>query len=303
MTDANGFYSFVLRPTLVGLEEIRIEIDSVRYRTDETGVVKDSVLYHFNARSDYSGAAINSGGWGVSITNLNQLPQKFTLDFDNELTYQIEFFVTSVCGTPASSNGAFQIEVSTIDGCFQARTVTNASNGRALIQLPPIDDLMISVNGAAPNSVENLLIVDYLRYRPDELDLLTVHSNNFSGQYTAAQLDSISSKRILYHKPSTISIASEFGDWAQCPGNTLPRLVQQGRFYTIRFDTRELHQGQSCVVNEGYMIVNNAAAQQNARDTLYFNEALNQFEPYSFKAGSPNLVAPFSKSINIKSRG
>jgi hypothetical protein len=300
MTDANGFYSFVLRPTLVGLEEIRIEIDSVRYRTDETGVVKDSVLYHFNARSDYSGAAINSGGWGVSITNLNQLPQKFTLDFDNELTYQIEFFVTSVCGTPASSNGAFQIEVSTIDGCFQARTVTNASNGRALIQLPPIDDLMISVNGAAPNSVENLLIVDYLRYRPDELDLLTVHSNNFSGQYTAAQLDSISSKRILYHKPSTISIASEFGDWAQCPGNTLPRLVQQGRFYTIRFDTRELHQGQSCVVNEGYMIVNNAAAQQNARDTLYFNEALNQFEPYSFKAGSPNLVAPFSKSINIK---
>ena len=300
MTDTDGMYSFVLRPTLEGLEEIRIEIDSVRYRTDETGVVKDSLLYHFRARSDYSGAAVNTGGWGISVTNFNTLPQKFTLDFDDTLTYEIAFFVTSVCGTPASSNAAFQIEVSTLDGCFQARTVTNASNGRALIQLPPIDDLMISVNGAAPNSVENLLIVDYLRYRPDELDLLTIHSDNYGGQYTAAQLDSVSARRIIYHKPATISIASEFGDWAQCPGNTLPRLVQQGRFYTIRFDTRELHQGQSCVVNEGYMIVNNAAAQQNARDTLYFNEALNQFEPYSFKAGAPNLVEPFSKSINVK---
>lgn len=299
-TDDNGFYSFVLRPSQVRLEEIRVVIDSVNYILDELGNIKDSVNYRFVAQHTLNGASTLSGNAGISITSLATLPREFTLNFTNVLSYPVEFYVTTVCGSPASNNGAFTIEVSTLDGCYQRRATTGAFNGRVTINLPPINDLLISVVEAAPTTVQNLLVVDYLRYRPSTLHLWDIHKNNFSGLYTAAELDSLTFSAIVYHRPPAITVANDFGSWAQCANSNLPRLLTQNRYYSIRLDVRETHLGNSCIVNDGYLVVNNAAAQDNIRDTLYFLPAINQFEIHNFKAGQPNLVSPYAKSISVK---
>ena len=300
LTDAEGRYSFVLRPSQARLEEIRIEIDSVRYFSDDTGSINDSTGYRFTAINSLSGASSLSGRTGISITSFSTLPQAFTLDFVNILKYDIDFYVTTVCGAPASGNGAFTLEVSTLDGCFQQRAVTDAVNGIVTMSLPPINELIINVVDASPSTVQNLLIVDYLRYRPTKLDLGDIHDNNFSRLYTSQQLDSLTFRPIVYHKPPSISVANDFGGWAQCAEVNLPRLLTQNKYYSIRLDVREIHQGVSCVVNDGYLIVSNAAALDNIRDTLQFLPSINQFEPHNFRAGQPNLISPYAKSISIK---
>jgi hypothetical protein len=298
MTNADGEYSLVLRPGLAGLTEIRIEIDSIRVRTNEMGMAQDTIRYQFVASSGFAGATLSSSGRGIAINNFNTFPREIIVDFENELKYEVEFFVTTVCGLPASSNGTFQIEISTRDGCFQTFATTGV-NGRVAVNLPTLDDLILTVKGANPLTVENLLIVDYLRYRPDMIDLLALHIDNFKNNYSPAILDSLTFKKLVYHKPASIEIANEFGE-AFCNDASQPRLIRQNSNYSIRFDVKEFHQGEFCSADEGYIIINNAAAQQNSRDTLQYIAALNQFEPHSFRGGEPNLVAPFRKGINAK---
>lgn len=286
MTNADGEFSFVLRPDQAGLMEIRIEIDSISYSVDVMGTPRDTVLHHF-ATSDQ-----------VSFTNFINFPREVIIDFEDTLTYDVEFFVTTVCGGPASGNGSFDIEVSTRDGCFQT-FVTTDNTGRVTAPLPPLDDLIITVKEGIPTTVENLLIVDYLRYRPDRIGLKTLHIDNFREQYSQVVLDSLTYKPLVYHKPAEIAIANEFGE-SFCNDASQPRLLRQGQSYGISFSVEEFHQGDNCAVNEGYLVVNNAAAGDNTRDTLFFVPERGRFESHLFEGGSPNLVFPFRKGINVK---
>lgn len=285
-TVENGAYSFVLRPDELGLQEIEIMIDSIQTRSINNGMETDTILHDFAADTS------------TIITDFNNLPRVYDINWADSLTYDVELFVTTVCGGPASSNGEFDIEISLRDGCFQ-KLIRTSNTGRVTTPLPPVEDLIITVKSAIPTTVENVLIVDYLRYRPAELDLETLHIANFKENYSAAVLDSLTQKNLVYHKPASITIASEFGE-LQCGDASEPRLITQDDDYTIRFAVEELIQGQFCTVNEGYIVVNNAAAQTNTIDTLFYRADRNEFDPHPFVGGSPNLVIPYRKGIDVK---
>jgi hypothetical protein len=285
-TDEDGMYSFVLRPDELGLQEIEILIDSIQTRSVNNGMEIDSILHYFGADAT------------TLITDFNNLPRITEINWKDSLTYDVEFFITTVCGGPASSNGAFEIEVSLRDGCFQ-QLIETANTGRVTAQLPPVDDLIITVKDAFPTTVENVLIVDYLRYRPDEIDLRALHIENFTENYSDEVLDSLTQKNLVYHKPASISVANEFGELI-CGDASEPRLITQDDDYSIRFAVEELIQGQFCAVNEGYIVVNNAAAQTNTIDTLFYRADRNEFDPHPFVGGSPNLVFPYRKGIDVK---
>ncbi|WP_282777478.1 PKD domain-containing protein [Phaeodactylibacter xiamenensis] len=287
MTDEEGKYSLVLQPGQAGLEEIRIEIDSFQIRSDVMGNNADTILHLFKTDS------------ATVFTDFSNFRQNYQIDFVDTLTYEAEFFVTTVCGLPASSNGSFNIEISRRDGCYQQIVATNNISGKVTANLPPLDDLVVTVRSGVPATVENLLITDYLRYRPTEIDLERTHIDNFKNDYSQEVLDSLLFTKLVYHKPATIDVSNEIGELF-CGDASEPRILRQNSNYNLTFSVEETINGLTCSVDEGFLVVTNAAAKSNTRDTLNYLPELNGFEKHLFTAGAPNLVAPFRKGVNIK---
>ncbi|MEQ8704663.1 MAG: PKD domain-containing protein [Phaeodactylibacter sp.] len=284
-TGADGTYGLVLNPYLNGLVRIEITIDSVYTRN--LGMPGEERILHRFANPVRQ----------VSTP----VPQFTEFNFQDVLTYDVAVSVRNVCGFAASSNARFDIEVSTRDGCFK-RIEQTALNGKVTLQLPPLDGIVARVVGAAPLSLENNLIVNYLEYRPTELELGTFHIANTeleAGGLVQIQTDTTLERTLVYHKPASITLASEFGMRPACNPNQ-PRILQQNSRYTTRFNVTELHQGVVCDVKEGYIIINNSAAKENSRDTLFYQPETDDFEQHSFRGGAPNLVAPYRKGINIQ---
>ncbi|MBK8706468.1 MAG: hypothetical protein IPN33_24815 [Saprospiraceae bacterium] len=204
-------------------------------------------------------------------------------------------FVTTVCGGPAASAN-FKIEASTRDGCYQ-KIFTTDITAKVKAKLPPLDDIIITMKDVTPAIVQNILIVDYLRYRPNTLDLKTIHADNYRMNFTEEELDSATLQRMVYHKPPAISLQGGSAYLCDDPAN--PAIIQQGQAYSLQFAVEELHGIDICSVDEGYLIINNSAAINN-RDTLYYDPDRGAFQPHTFVAGSPNLVFPFRKGVDIK---
>jgi len=200
---------------------------------------------------------------------------------------------------PASSNGSVNIEISRRDCCYQQIVATNNISGKVTANLPPLDDLVVTVRSGVPATVENLLITDYLRYRPTEIDLERTHIDNFKNDYSQEVLDSLLFTKLVYHKPATIDVSNEIGELF-CGDASEPRILRQNSNYNLTFSVEETINGLTCSVDEGFLVVTNAAAKSNTRDTLNYLPELNGFEKHLFTAGAPNLVAPFRKGVNIK---
>ncbi|MCR9099464.1 MAG: PKD domain-containing protein [bacterium] len=284
-TDMDGNYGLILNPYLDGLERVQIAVDTVFIR-NEGMPDQVEILHRFANR-------------------VQELPlplaQTTEINFEDILTYEVDIAVRNVCGFAASSNGRFDIEVSTRDGCFK-RVEQTELNGRVTLQLPPLDGLVARVVDAAPLSLENNLVVNYLEYRPAGLDLESFHIENTSsdgGGLSQIVTDTVLERTLVYHKPANISVANEFGMRPSCDPDQ-PRILTQNQQYGIRFDVTEVHQGVQCDVTEGYIIVNNAAAKQNSRDTLFYRPETLDFEEHAFLGGAPNLVFPYRKGINIQ---
>lgn len=284
-TDMDGNYGIVLNPYLDGLERIQIAVDSVFIR-NEGMPSQVEILHRFANR--------------VQELSL-PVAQTTEINFEDILTYEVDIAVRNVCGFAASSNGRFDIEISTRDGCYKKVEQTEL-NGKVTLQLPPLNGLVARVVNAAPLSLENNLIVNYLEYRPTGLDLESFHIENTSsegGGLSQVVTDTVLERTLVYHKPANISIANEFGMRPSCDPDQ-PRILTQNQQYGIRFDVTEVHQGTQCDVTEGYIIVNNAAARENSRDTLFYQPATLDFEEHTFLGGAPNLVSPYRKGINIQ---
>jgi hypothetical protein len=284
-TDLDGSYGIVLNPYLDGLDRIQITIDSIFIRNE--GMQDQVEILHRFANP---------------VRELSfPLPQFQTIDFRDILTYEVDIAVRNVCGFAASSNGRFDVEVSTRDGCFK-RIQRTELNGKVTLQLPPLDGLVARVVGAAPLSLENNLIVNYLEYRPTGLDIESFHIENTEFENTSLiQLaaDTVLERTLVFHKPATITVGNEFGMRPACDPDQ-PRILRQNQQYGIRFNVTELHQGVQCDVTEGYIIVNNSAAKGNSRDTLFYQPETGDFEEHSFTGGTPNLVFPYRKGINLQ---
>lgn len=286
ITDSDGNYSLVLNPFLEGLVRIQITADSV-YVRNEGLPEQTEILHRFSDP--------------VQQISVPAVPQFSEINFQDILTYDVDIAIRNVCGFAASSNGRFEVEVSTRDGCFK-RIGQTGLNGLVSLELPPLDGLVARVVDAAPLSLENNLIVNYLEYRPTELQLEAFHIANTVLEAEGLKqivTDTVISRKLVYHKPATITVASEFGMRPTCDPDQ-PRILMQNESYGIRFNVTELHQGVVCDVTEGFIIVNNAAAKENSRDTLFYQPETGDFEEHSFDGGSPNLVAPYRKGINIQ---
>ncbi len=287
MTDADGRYSLVVNPSLANLAEVEIAIAEFSSSIDNMGAETNVIRHAFRADAP------------TTITDFDNLPRITTVNFEDTLTYDVELFLTTVCGGPASSNGQFTIEISTPDGCFQTTAITGA-NGRVTQALPPLEELVFTVTEAAPLTAENALILNYLRYRPSALALKEIHVQNTEEALGAIVLDSLTFQRLVYHRPATITTRNQIGS-AFCGDESEPRVIDQDSPYRLYFDVTEFIQGQVCEVEEGVLVVNNAAASANgSRDSLFYQPERGAFEPHDFIAGEPNLVAPFRKGINIK---
>lgn len=286
-TNEEGFYSLVLKPSEPGLVEIRIEIDSLHIESSTAGmmgVTSDTIRHKFSP----SGQTV--------FTSFGNFPRNIALDFTDTLTYPVKLFVTTVCGGPAAAAN-FEIEVSTRDGCYQ-KNFTTGTNAAVTAKLPPLDDLIITVKDVAPALVANILVADYLRYRPNMLDLKTIHIDNYRSHYPQVVLDSLTLQRLVYHKPPAISLQGGFATYL-CDDPANPGIIQQSKAYSLQFAVEEQHGTDICSVNEGYLIINNSAAVNN-RDTVFYNPSRGAFDLHTFVAGTPNLVFPFRKGINIK---
>lgn len=286
-TNSEGTYTLVLEPDAAGLQKIEIVIDSTHAISRKVNDMerRDSVLHKFKASAS------------TVFTNFSNFPITNKIDFVDTLTYEVKLFVTTVCKTPASNNGLFNIEISTRDGCFQQFYQTGI-NGRVNAKLPALDDLIVTVKEVTPAQVANILIVDYLRYRPNTLDLLTIHLDNRTKKYDAVTLDSLTFQRLVYHKPPEITLLTSISR-VFCGSDDLVPVITQNEEYSFDFSVQELHNGFNCQVDEGYLVINNSAA-TNDRDTLQFLPGQNKFETHNFIAGLPNLVSPYRKGISIK---
>jgi hypothetical protein len=285
-TDRNGRYSLILKPNEAGLLRIRIEIDSLFRRNQ--GTPNETVILHRFQPLGPDELAM-------------PIPRLTTLDFADTLTYPVEIRVRNVCGFAASSNGRFTIEVTNRDGCF-LRAQQTSLTGTTTLRLPPLPELSARVVSATPLSLENNLIVGYLEYRPTPLDLEALHIANSrfddQGVFGLEVPDTLVQRTLVYHKPAMITLASEFGMRPSCDA-TQPRVINQGESYSLAFRITENHQGVSCDVTEGYMIINNSAATVQ-RIRIDYDSTRNGFPAHTFVAGTPNLVFPFRKGINIQ---
>ena len=287
ITDQDGNYSLVLNPYLSGLEQIIVKVDSI-FVSNQGQPSESRVLHRFNQPSR-----------AVSI--FPEVPQLTRFDFLDTLTYEVEIAVRNVCGFAASSNGRFDVEVSTRDGCFK-RVEATELNGKLLLKLPPLDGLVARVVDAAPLSLENNLIVNYLEYRPTNLELATLHIENggfnAAGNFVLTNPDTLIERELVYHKPATISLSTEFGERPTCDASQ-PRFVKQNQAYDLKFRVTENHQGINCEVTEGFLIINNAAAVEQ-RVVVEYDSTLNGFPTVTFEAGTPNPVFPYRKGINVQ---
>ncbi len=286
-SDAEGNYSLVVDPSLEDLVSIRVEIQSQSVRQNlETGN-SDTTRHEFAA----DGSTL--------FTDLANFRQLNVLNFTDTLTYEAEFLVTTVCGGPAS-DGNFIVEVSTKDGCFNKR-YTTTTGGVAKAKLPPLDDLNILVKDVQQNNILNLLIVDYLKYRPDTLNLRKVHLGNVNNNLSEVQISNLIDRSLVYHRPANITLQTPFAEYlCNAPDVGIIRRDNLTDEINLSFNVTELFDGLSCPVQEGYLVINNSAAKENTKDTLEYSEVLQGFPTHVFEPGEPNLVAPFRLGINVK---
>jgi hypothetical protein len=285
-TDSEGNYSIIIDPNLGGLEEIVVEPDTLFLR---------------NQGSDSEGRILHR--FSPATQNVPFPVQEVTtLNFIDTFTYQLDVKIRNVCGFAASENGRFSIELSTIDGCYLRTEQTNPL-GNLSMRIPPLDGYILRVVGATPLTLENNLVVNYLENRPTTVELADFHLKNGGvnddGLFELIVPDTVVERTLVYHRAATIDLLSEFGDRPACDPEQ-PRFIEQGNSYSIKFGVTEEHQGEDCFVNEGYIIVNNAAADENSRDTLFYNATRNDFPTHSFVGGTPNIVFPYRKGISIQ---
>jgi len=303
LTDENGDYALVINPMLPGLATVRVKVaDRRKVDSPESGE-EVTFLHQFETSSV-----------DLQIDDMDQWLEE-QHDFEDTYKYNVELSIATVCGVPASSTGEFNLQVTTLDGCylkeFETGIAPNATNTINL-ELPSLEGLLIRVNGTTVQNTPNLLIADYLRARPLMLDLLSVHldkikeaeEENQENQLTIDDLEPMPtlSERLLYHKPATIEIQDNFETRVSCEDESpaIRYITQDGGPYVLEFNVVETHAGfgDPCPVDEGYLLITNAAALEKTSERIDYSE--NGFAAHFFEAGEPNIVVPFLKGINVK---
>ena len=177
------------------------------------------------------------------------------------------------------------------------------------MDLPPLDGLEVTAVEAINNTSIGNIVLDYLKFRSGTLNLLTAHNTyleqlenqdtlGLTTQEIADELAKNSNVRLTFHVTPTITVPN-FGEYVCAE---IPNKIQQGEAISINFSVSEIHGGSSCEVQEGYLLINNPAADsiEKQQFRVDFDETTGGFPTYEFTAGVPNLVSPFQWGLEVK---
>ena len=286
-TTADGFYSLVVNPWEPGLVSVKVEIDAFTLEGDVGN--QDTVYYDF----------VPSGPTFFSNIDPFTFPINTTLNFTDELTYDVPIFVRTACGSEISTSSFF-VRARTIDGCYDKTFFTNDA-GFVRAPMPPLD-LQIAVVGVDEPTTLNLVAVDYLQNRPGQLSLDILHRNVEFRQKTELEQETEVTQQFVFHKPPAIEITSTSNDWEylSCGQDPVPvAKLKQNTQYNLRFGVSEIHDDLACPVQSGKIVVTNGAADTIVKQ-VNFDPETGLFELYKFTAGSPNIVEPYLLTMVVE---
>ena len=270
-TDKKGMYSIDINPIQLGLQSIRIEVDSTR-------VLTDSTVLHYRFQ------ALGTSEWtGNALTCLDLITYT---NYEDVLTYPVRISVVNGCGTPLTG-GKYKIQVQSTDVCYDRTFTVNANTGELIADLPAMP-LNIHVSGVENLTTQTLLVTEYLKYRPIVLKLDSL-SALVNGNSNSPAWDSLTHCLLAYHLPPRIELTQGFTRHL-CDDLQKPAIIEQGETYALNFQVIE-NFGSDCPVKNGYVKIRNAAAEEP--NTLLNFDAQGNLATYTFTASSPNLVKPY----------
>ncbi|MEL6718640.1 MAG: hypothetical protein AAFP82_07990, partial [Bacteroidota bacterium] len=298
-TDENGLYSLVINPMRTQLEKIRITIDDLQVLGTKKAVGETStemeeqqvVRHEFVVKNvDNSAAGILTNIAGVEFTDFSKFQRITTLNFNDNLAYELPITVQNACGNRID-NSQFKVRIFSLDLCYDTTVVTRI-NGKTSLKVPPLNYQLVVTGVADANPTQaGTQAADYLRVRPLYNPLLDIH------QVAGEAEPNYKSAIFTFHTRANIVFdASAFSHYF-CGNTTEAAILTQGEDYNIQFDVVETHDGQSCSVSDGYFVIHNSAAADSRPQRLNYNSS---FPDHAFTAGIPNLISPYNWSINVQ---
>ncbi|MBX7242876.1 MAG: T9SS type A sorting domain-containing protein [Bacteroidia bacterium] len=279
-TNKAGVYILDINPIQIGLESIRIVVDSTRILSSG-----DTLLYRF--------VSLGTSEW--SGNTLECLDLITFANFEDILTYPVTVGIENGCGQPVTG-GKYKIQVQSTDLCYDRTFTTSQTTGEMIADLPPMP-LNIHVSGVENLNAQTILVAEYLKYRPSvrPFDSLAaaIHPENPDN---LTLWGNESRTRLIYHTPPEIKFKTEpFSKYicaspaADITGAAGAAVIQQNKSYSINLQVIETFVSE-CEVMSGYFKIRNAAATQPDA-TLVFKDG--KLPIYRFTAGNPNLVKPY----------
>jgi len=297
-TDKNGNYSLAIDPNQQGLEKIYLTIENFR---TSFGASMDTTFYNFKATAG-TDTLFLAADFPTLMEN-----EVTTVNFEQTITYPALISIKNTCGEPIYGE-QFKVRIRDAKGCYDKTVSLNPASGELMVDLPPIDGLIITAVEAVNKTSIGSIVLDYLKFRPGTLNLLTAHNTyqqqlaqkamlRLTDEEIVDNLTKNSSVKLTFHITPTITVAN-FGQFVCAE---IPHKLQQEDSVAVSFQVSELQNGVNCAVQEGYVVINNPAAKSTNKqlDTIYFDPGLNRFPAYSFLTGAPNIVSPYSWGMEL----
>ncbi|RYD83613.1 MAG: T9SS type A sorting domain-containing protein [Sphingobacteriales bacterium] len=267
-TDEKGNYSFVYDP-FEGLTSLRV-IPATQKIIGQ-GADADTILFNFSpAFKEYT-----------NFSNPNKVE---TQHFDETTRYPVNISVGNTCGILPGTN-KFYVNITSQGGCYN-QTILTDGQGKKTVYLPPFAYTM-HVMDVEPLTAANLPILRYINPRPQSIDLLDLEKELGSDKLKAKTDVNVD---FIYHKTPVISYTGGLNNFL-CNDPAKPSIIQQNSTVSINLSVEETHDGSSCHINEGYILVKNNAAVQKI-DTVFYDAKTKKFPAYEFVAGEPNIISP-----------
>lgn len=269
----DGAFSFIVDPFQADLDSVRLVISDAAIK--ENAPKQDTLRYQFSPTTTTLDKQ--------QLDSVFAASQVFSVDVVDTLAYTVPIVVEDACGHPLGTD-EYLIEVKSKDDCL-FKTGKTDSNGYTSFRLPPMEYL-VTVTGVKKLTAKNKPIIDYLKYRPETLNLSAYHLDPATSGQPPAPLS------IVYHRRPVIRIASGLNRYL-CDDPEMPAVIVQHDSVRLQFTVEEGVGADLCPIREGFLVIKNPAAANAPPDTVILYDLEEaEFPPYAFEVGDPVIISP-----------